>query len=450
MALTYVIILIFFILLGMIVLYILHTFVFPKKIEEIIKMIENGQTRMAIKKLNDILEKDDRNAFAHYLMAEAYSKEDNKKYAVVELRQVLKLGKFTERMKEEEVRIKLARLYIEGKQIEEAKKELLILTKIDPDNYDNFYQLGLIFYNSQALDRALGFFKKSTSINPKHDMSYYYLGQIYYRTNMFPESKQMLIDAIKLDPANYKAHYFLGLVLRQMGDFEWAIKEFEVAQKSDDLKVKCFLAKGSCYIERSHHQKAIMEFERGLKIARKGSDTELNLRYYLADCQEKIRDIHAAIGNWERIIEINSNFKDVQEKLKNYSEFRQDDRIKDFLIHGLSQFEHQSRKIVESLGYRITDIEIINDTDIEIIATDFDSKWRNTRQTNKLIRINRTTDIIGEKLLRTLHENMKNKNVTRVIIITTAEFSPQAVDFANTRPIELHGKSDLIDILKKI
>ena len=79
-----------------------------------------------------------------------------------------------------------------------------------------------------------------------------------------------------------------------------------------------------------------------------------------------------------------------------------------------------------------------------------DSKWRNTRQTNKLIRINRTTDVIGEKLLRTLHENMKNKNVTRVIIITTAEFSPQAVDFANTRPIELHGKSDLIDILKKI
>jgi tetratricopeptide (TPR) repeat protein len=279
-------------------------------------------------------------------------------------------------------------------------------------------------------------------------MSFYYLGQIYYRNNLFPDAKSMFLESIKIDPANYRAHYFLGLTLRQIGDHDWAVKEFEIAQKNEELRVKCFLAKGSCYLERNQMPKAIMELERGLKFARRGSDTELNLRYYLAECQEKMRDFSAAIFNWEKIHEVNNNFKDVSEKLKIYSEFRQDDRIKDFLISGLSQFEHDSRKIVEGMGNRILDCDIISDTEIELTATDSDGKWRNTRQTNKLFRVIRTTDVIQEKVLRKLSESMKPKNASRIIIIATGDFSQQAIDFANTRPIELLGKVELIQMLR--
>jgi hypothetical protein len=202
-------------------------------------------------------------------------------------------------------------------------------------------------------------------------------------------------------------------------------------------------------MEKGLHPKAVMEFERGLKFARRGSDTELNMRYYLAECQEKIRDIHAAIFQWEKIIEVKPDFKDVQEKLKHYSEFRQDDHIKDFLIAGLSQFEHLTRKIVEAMGCTIMDIEIISDIEIEIIATEADNKWRNARQSNKIFRILRTTDVIHDRFLRSIHENMRLKNATRIVVISTGDFSQSAIDFANTRPIELYGKSELVNMLKK-
>ena len=195
--------------------------------------------------------------------------------------------------------------------------------------------------------------------------------------------------------------------------------------------------------------KAIMEFERGLKFARSGSDIELNLRYFLADCHEKMRDIQAAIHQWEKIVGVKPTYKDVQEKLKNYSEFRQDDRVKDFLIAGLSQFEHTCRKLVEAMSHNIMDIEIVSDTDIEIIAIEASGKWRNTRQTNRIFRIIRTTETIPEPFLRSLHETMRTRNATRIIIITTGDYSQSAIDFANTRPIELYGKSDLVEMLKK-
>jgi len=449
MLLTYVIVFLFIIILAMIVWYVLQAFVLPRRIDEIAQMIEAGQTKQAIKKLLDLLEKDDRNSYAHYLLAEAYAKEDNQKMATVEYRQVLKYGKYSDKVDEVNVRTKLAKLFLDQGLLDDAKSEYLILTKIEPDNFLHFFELGTIYFRSNAMDRATIFFKKSSSLNPRHEQSHYYLGQIYYQNNLYSDAKNSFLEAIKIEPANYRAHYFLGLVLRQMQDFEWAIKEFDIAQKSEELKVKCFLAKGSCHMQKGMIPKAIMEFERGLKFARKGSDTELGLRWYLAECYEKTRDLHSAIHQWEKIAEMKPNFRDVQAKLKNYSEFRQDDRIKDFLISGLAQFEHTCRKIVEAMNFNITDINIISDTEIEMVATESEGKWRNTRQTNRLIRIIRTTDTIQERFLRTLHENMRNKNATRIIIITTGDYAQSAVEFANTRPIELYGKNELINILRK-
>ncbi|NMB64723.1 MAG: tetratricopeptide repeat protein [Spirochaetes bacterium] len=449
MLVTYAIIFLFIIILVIFILYFANIYIFPRKLEEIQQLIESGQTKIAIRKLNDIIEKDDRNHYAHYLLALAYEKENNIQYAILEYRQVLKISKFDDKVNEIDIRKRLASIYKARNAIEEAKKEYLLLTKLDPANHEPFYELGVIFFNAGQLEKAAPYFKKSISNNSRHAPSYYYLGQVQYRMQNYADAKQSFIEAIKIDPNDYKSHYFLGLVLRQLGDYEWAIKEFETAQKSDEIKVKCFLAKGTCFLEREQLPKAVVEFERGLKFAKRGSDTELNLRYFLADAQEKMRDLHSAISNWEKIVAVNPTFRDVQEKLKAYAEFRQDDRIKDFMIAGLAQFEHTCRKMVEAMGLTVMDVDIISDTEIEIIATDTEGKWRNTRRTNKIVRILRTTDVVNDKLLRKLHEKLKEKNATRVIIITAGEFTQSAIDFSNTRPIELYGKSDLLRLLKK-
>lgn len=450
MIFTYVLVFLFCIILAIIILYLLSIYVFPKQLEEIKTMIEGGQTKLAIKKLSEMLEKDDRNPYAHFLLAEAYKAEGNPQYAVLEFRQVLKFGRFDDQINEVYVRTTLANLYKERKSFEDARNEYMLLTKLDPANYENFYELGLLNYNSGQADKAINYFKKSASLNLKHDMSFFYLGQIYYKNGVSADAKQCFLNTIKIDPTNYQAHYYLGLVLRQLGDFEWALKEFEIAMKSDDLKVKSLLARGSCFMEKSQFPKAVMEFERGLKFAKKGSDTELSLRYFMAECQEKMRDVHSAIINWEKIVEVNPKFRDVQQKLGMYSEFRQDDRIKDFMIAGLAQFEHMTRKMISSMNYNITDIEIISDTEIEITATENEGKWRNTRQSNRIIRVLRTTDTLQESYFRKLHEAMKPRNATRILVITTGDISPKAQEFVNTRPIDIKGKVELVELLKRI
>lgn len=447
--LLYIMIFVSFVLATIFGLYFFHIFITPKKIEEIAKMIENGQTGMAIKKLNEILEKDDRDSYAHYLLAKAYKLENNIQYAILEYRQVLKLAKFDDKVKEAEVRSILAAIYNDRNAEEEARKEYLILTQIDSLNFNNFYQLGVILFNAGSYEKALSYLKKSAALNTKHDMSYYYTGQTYYRLGQYADARQALLEAIKIEHTNYKAHYFLGLVLRQLGDYEWALKEFEVAGKSEELRVKCYLAKGTCYLERDQYPKAVLEFEKGLRYARKGSDSEINLRYFMAEAQEKMRDLQSAIQNWEAIYKIKKNFRDVKSKLNKYSDFRQDDNVKDFLIAGTAQFEIICRKMLDVLGLNISEIEV-RDTEVEIVAIEPEGRFRNMRRTNKLVKIIRSTDMINDSLLRKLHEKLKAKNALRILIITAGEFSQSAIDFANTRPIDLYGKDKLVDILSKI
>ncbi len=430
-------------------LFLYNLFVMPRKIEEIVKMIDNGQTGLAIKKLNEMLEKDDSDNYAHYLLARAYKIENNIQYAILEFRQVLKLGRYDDRVREADVRTVLANIYKDRNAIEEAKKEFLILTQIDSLNFSHFYELGVIFFNSGQFEKALSNLKKSISLNIKSDMSYYYLGQTYYRLGQHMEAKQALLEAIKIEHANYKAHYFLGLVLRQLSDYEWAMKEFDVAGKSEELRVKCYLAKGTCYIERDQNQKAVLEFDKGLKYARKGSDAELNLRYFMAEAQEKMRDLHSAILNWETIMKYKKNFRDVQEKLNKYSEIRQDDNIKDFLIAGLAQFEVICRKIIDFLGYTIAEIEL-DEMEVEVLVIEPEGRMRNVRRNNRLIKIFRNTDIITDSALRKLHEKLKGKNAARLQVITAGEFTQTAIDFANQRPIDLYDKNKLIEILSKM
>ena len=76
--------------------------------------------------------------------------------------------------------------------LEDAKSEYLILTKLEPDNFQHFFELGSIYFRANALDRATTFFKKSVALNPRHEQSHYYLGQIYYQNNLYPDAKQSL------------------------------------------------------------------------------------------------------------------------------------------------------------------------------------------------------------------------------------------------------------------
>ena len=180
----YVMIFVSFVIATIFALYFFHIFITPKKIEEIVRMIENGQTSAAIRKLNEMLEKDDRDSYAHYLLAKAYKLENNIQYAILEYRQVLKLAKYNEKVKEAEVRTILANIYKERGDFDLAEQEFINALIVEPT----------FMYSYNAL---LDMYQKMES--PKYEVLYDFIEEFKANKQISWEEFVNLINYLQSD-----------------------------------------------------------------------------------------------------------------------------------------------------------------------------------------------------------------------------------------------------------
>ncbi|MDH4261990.1 MAG: tetratricopeptide repeat protein [Spirochaetia bacterium] len=438
-------------IVGLFSFYIFKMYFLPKRIDEIAVMIESGQVALALKKLLALVEDDDHNPYIHFLLGEAYLKNGQTAEAIMEYKQAVRYVVRDSKIKEENIRARLAKLYLDTHNYNEAKKEFLILTKLAPNVGDNFYQVGLLFENAGLGDKALPYYIQAAKIQPRHSDAQYHIGAIQYNAKNIRSAKEALTEAVRVNPKHYAAHYYLGQCLRSEKELDAAMREFDASSKDSAWRGRATMGKGLCYYEKEQYRKAITEFESALESAEGSNELKLNSYYFIAASAEKLRDFNLAINNWEKIMEINPKFRDTPEKLATFEEFRTHDSIKDFMIASPGKFEKICRDLVEKEGYNVTDLEVKNDSLVTLIAVDSgDQGFRTSKRPSTLFFIFRTTEQISEKELRIMHESMRAKSITKGICMTTGEFSTQAELFCQSRPIELKDKKELITKLRGV
>ena len=126
---------------------IIKNIISPKKTDAIPRLIRQGKTQNAIKLAKQILAKDSKNYMAHYYLGQAYVKENKTELAIIEYKNVNENALFGEGINELNFRREYSQLLLKYNQQNEALKNFLLLTKLDPQNADNFYQVGIrIFF----------------------------------------------------------------------------------------------------------------------------------------------------------------------------------------------------------------------------------------------------------------------------------------------------------------
>ncbi|WP_460056318.1 tetratricopeptide repeat protein [Spirochaeta dissipatitropha] len=422
----------------------------PKRHATIAENIKQRKATNAIKQAKQLIAKDNRDFEAHYLLGQAYELDGKAELALMEYKIVNQLGSFGGHCPEIPFRNRIASLYRNFNQHEEALKEYLLLINTEPNNAEHYYNVGLLFEIRERSDKAASYYRKALEIDPRHGAAHFHLGFLLYRAKRPAEAKKEMELAIRFDPDNHASYYYLGKLQKEQQDYVAALVSFERAQKSQEFKTKALVERGACYLQSNNLEKAIAELERAVKLAEDPSLPEvLYGRYFLAAAYEKTRNFEAAIEQWEKIYAKKPGFRDIAEKLSQYQEFRTDDRIKDYLIAGAEDLQVICRQMVELMGLTVRDITPIKGG-CEIIAVEGQSKWRNARKLPKLLRFYQATELIDESTLRALHEEMKAQGINRGVVVSSTNFSRMAMDFVESRPIDLVDKDQLQTLLKKV
>jgi tetratricopeptide (TPR) repeat protein len=451
MSFVVIIIMILGVAVGFLSWFIVRMVSTPRHTKAIAEQLKQGRVANAIRASKALIAKDPRNGEAHWLLGKAYLVDSKPELALMEFKQAGQIAQFGPDLPEVEFRRSIAELYERFNQTEEALKERILLTKLEPGNAANFYLAGRLFEGRGRTDVAVNYIRKALELDPKNANAHHELGLILYRTKHPMEAKAEFEAALKWNGEDYEAFYYLGKILKEMNDFTGALLAFEKSTRSPAFKVKALVERGGCYMSQNALEKAVPELERAVKLIKDETASEsLYGRYFLAMCYEKLRNLDKAIEQWEKIYQKKASFRDVAEKLTQYQEYRTDDHMKDYLTCGKEEFAEICKAVVQGpMGLSIRDVQDVANG-VDIIAVEGDSdKWLGAKKIPRVIRFLRMSENIDESVVRTLLDQMKSLGVVRAAVVTSSAYARAAVEFAENRSLELYTKEQLQEMLTR-
>lgn len=423
----------------------------PKKIDGLQKLIKAGKVQPAIKHAKIMIQKDPKNYLAHYYLGKAYLMDGKNELALMELKYVDENGLFDARLSEVDFRREIGNLYMKYNQNDNALKQFLLLTKLEPTKADNYFNVAKIYDQKNRPDMALGFYSKTVQFDKKNVKAHAAMGLLLFRAKQIAEAKREIDMAIKLSPETYATYYYQGKILKENKDYPGAIKAFEKAQRDQEYRQKALIEAGSCFMLGNSIDNAMNCYERAISASKETTNETLFARYFLAACYEKTHKIEKAIEQWEKIYAKNKNFRDVTAKLNEYSELQANDNLKEYLTSGGADFQEICKKTCEKgFGFLVQQTES-KKWGLQMIVTEGNNNdWRSVRKQSYMILFYRESDPIEDTIVRKALDDIKSKNCTKAYICSSSGFTLPAKKAGENRPVELIDKPQLEKILEKI
>ena len=191
-------------------------------------------------------------------------------------------------------------------KINEAKEICEEILKSEPNNFNAYYLLGVIAFQTKNYIKSDDLISKAIKINPKNSEFYNFKGIALIHINKFEEAIESWTKAIEIDPNSLDAYNNRGNALIKLKKNELALKNFDQA-----LKLKPNFSQA--LHNRSVVLKNLNRFEVALESVNKA--IEINPKYVDAYnlkgvILRELNQIENSLNSYDKAIKLNPNFAD--------------------------------------------------------------------------------------------------------------------------------------------
>ncbi len=335
-------------------------------------------------------------------------------------------------------------------RINDAYRALMICRGMKQDVFDVDFNLGVLEFKRKQFEKAASLLIKARKQNPDHPECSKYLGQSLFKLGKMKEAALLLRKVIEADPTDKEALFYLAQSYRKVGQENQALKIFLHLRPDPEIGPHAALFSGSIHSEKNQYEKAVMDYEIGLKHENIKSDLKRELQYRLAVTYIHLQNISRALAYLKEIRKETPDYKDVKALIKKYEELNANKNLQTYLIAPTSDFVTLCRRLSATFfpgaRIKITDISVRKKDYADILAEVSTRKWEDII----LFRYIRSTGQIGELILRDLYAKSKEVRAGRAYCLTAGEFTEGARQFVEARLIDLVEKSELVKKLNSI
>jgi tetratricopeptide (TPR) repeat protein len=351
---------------------------------------------------------------------------------------------------EANLRYGISALHLKPVRGEDAYRGLMVARSLKQDDFEVNYNLGVLEYQNKAYEKAVLLFRQATAAQPDHAAALRYLGNSHLKVKSFKDALLALRKAVDLEPEDKESLFAAAECYYELGNLDQALKIFSHLRADPVLGPSACLFAGTVHLNQRLYERAVADFEIGLKHQNVKTDTVLELKYRLAAAALKMQDIGKAVSLLNEIQSIHPNFKDVPALLIKYKELNSSRNLQVFLLGMTSDFVTLCRKIAlmffPKAKVKITDISVQGNDWADILAEVETTKWSDLI----LFRFIRAQGVVGELSVRDFHARVKDLKAGKGYCISAGTFSDEAKRFVEARLIDLIEKPALLQTLNAV
>ena len=403
---------------------------------------------MIIKSATRRLEQNPRDPVALSEMGDIYFREENWEQAYKTYGTLIELG--SQGTDEADANMRWGMSALKLGLSDEAYRGLSAARLANPNNFEVNYNLGVLEFQKKNYEKAIQLLNQARLQDPEHIPTLRTLGHSYFRMKKNKEAMTYIRKAIDLAPDDKESLFTLAECYYEANQTDQALRIFSHLRGDPVMGANACLTCGSINAEARQYEKAIQDFELGLRHENIKPDIRIDLSYRLATCYLKANEIAKALTLLRNIQAENPSYKDVSMLIGKYQELNANKNLQIFLMAPSGDFVALCRKIVISYFPRakikITNISVNKNEWADILAEVDTSKWSDVI----MFRFIRTQGSIGELIVRDFHSHLKEVKAGKGICITVGGFTEEARRYTEARLIDLIEKDRLIAILNTV
>ncbi|MDR2783737.1 MAG: tetratricopeptide repeat protein [Treponema sp.] len=328
-----------------------------------------------------------------------------------------------------------------------AYKGLTVARSLKQNDFDVNFNLGIVEFQKKNYEKAAQLLQSALVVNPEDAATLRYLGHAFFKLNRHKEAMTFIRQAIDIAPDDKESLFVLGECYFEANQVDQALKIFAFLRSDPVMGANACLFAGNINANAHNYDKAIENFEIGLKHDNIKPDVALDLRYRLATAYLKRNDIGKALPLLKQIQADNPGYKDVPVLIAQYQELHSNKNLQIFLMGSQADFVALCRRSVMTYYQRakvkITNITVTKNDWADINAEIDTPKWSDV----VAFRFVRSQGTTGELVVRDFHSHLKEVKAGKGICITMGTFSDEAKRFTEARLIDLIEKDRFTAIL---
>jgi tetratricopeptide (TPR) repeat protein len=398
--------------------------------------------------LKKIVEKSPHDFVNRLKLAKLYIKAGDYSEAIFHINSLLTYRSNHPSFDEKELNRMLAECYVKHGDPEEAAKAYAVVLSLDPGDADAYARLGSLERKRNKADKAESCFMKALSLQPDQPHALKELGELLFEQKKYDQALAYLKKAHAVESSDPAVNFYLGEILHRSGSPAEAVPYFLKSRTEPRFCFASMYNLTRILRETSRYGEAVKVASTALQIKGLKREQTLALRYELGEAFLAQGQLAEAIEQWEKILAVSSNYKDVLAKMEKYEQTKSNLAMRAYMASSRSDFQNLCTKMIEKMlkNPSVIRAEMMVDSTFEVLV----QVILHGVPTTMFFKFFRSSNTIGQFAVREFYEKLKEIKAKRGICLTNTEFSKDSYEFCDGRVLELVGKKKLASLVAKV